>query len=178
MPSVCYSYMLTGKCYLGASWNDLASLSKTYLYRLLQLQSAILNHVSIHHFVPCSAQTPRRTHANDAGCISRCGRHSVDTWICGWPSTELSDWRLFQKKNNEFFGDISWPTVSPDLSTHDFFLRGYLKKCGFRHPYRYSCPSTGGRLTLNIIYRHLLAALRELLQTRLADLYNLKLRIS
>jgi hypothetical protein len=59
-------------------------------------------------------------------------------------------WRLVQKIMSVFV-DIPWAAVLPDLSTSDFFLRGYLKKCGFRHPYSYSSPSTSGRLTLNII---------------------------
>jgi len=118
--------MLTGNSYLGASRYYLASLSKTYLYRLLQLQSAILNHVSIHHFVSRSAQPPRRTHTNDAGYIFRCGRHSVDTWICGRLTTE--PWGLETFPNNDFFGDISLATLSPVLTTYDFIVWGYLKK--------------------------------------------------
>ena len=161
---------------MGASWNDLASLSKTYLYRLLQLQSAILNRVSMHHFISrqCSA-------TSENTCERRWLYFPLGTPLSGhvdlWSAVDGTLGLATFPKKNYFFGDISWPTVWPDLSTYDFLVRRYLKKCGFRHPYRYSCPSTSGRLTLSIIYRHLLAALCELFKTRLADLHNLKLRI-
>ena len=32
------------------------------------------------------------------------------------------------------YGDITWPTRSPDLLTCDFFLRGYLKSQVFKAP--------------------------------------------
>jgi len=37
-------------------------------------------------------------------------------------------------KYEDFFGDIPWPTVSPDLSTYDLLLVGFLKKMWIQTP--------------------------------------------
>ena len=70
---------------VGKIWQH--SVSQTYLYRLLQLQSTIFIYVSIHHFfhvsthhvVSRSTRPARRTHANGVGCIFLWRRHSVGT---------------------------------------------------------------------------------------------------
>ena len=39
----------------------------------------------------------------------------------------------FPKRLLSRFGDIQWPSNSPDLTAADFFLWGYLKAQGFTH---------------------------------------------
>jgi len=45
-----------------------------------------------------------------------------------WPVRNMFPGHLVSR-----FGDVPWPPRSPDLSTCDFFLWGYLKSRVYRH---------------------------------------------
>ena len=56
------------------------------------------------------------------------------------------------------FGDVLWPSCSPDLSTCDFFLWGYLKSCVYTHkPRTLNDLEEAIRQEIRLIDRQLLA---------------------
>jgi len=71
--------------------------------------------------------------------------------------------RMFPGRVISRFGDIPWPTRSPDLTTCDFFLWGYLKSYVYTHK-----PRTLSDLK-EVIREELATIDREILERVYAD---------
>jgi hypothetical protein len=68
------------------------------------------------------------------------------------------------------FGDVQWPPLSPDLSTCDFFLCGYLKSRVYTHkPRKLNDLKEGIRQEIRPIDHQLLARVKDDFKKRLEN---------